>query len=119
MQKNIRVFMDVEINGIDAGRVEFELFSRDLPQTTENFRALCTGEMGKCKSDKTKDLHFMGSYFHRVIPGFMLQGGDITLGDGRGGESIYGTRFADEAFKYTHREYVLSMANSGRNTNGS
>eukprot|EP00397_Hematodinium_sp_SG-2012_P040661 GEMP01044595.1.p1 GENE.GEMP01044595.1~~GEMP01044595.1.p1 ORF type:complete len:189 (+),score=34.33 GEMP01044595.1:53-568(+) len=115
---NPRVFFDMSIGAQPAGRIEMELYA-DVPRTCDNFRALCTGEKGTGKSGKP--LHFKGSSFHRVIPGFMCQGGDFTKGNGTGGESIYGEKFDDEGkFKYSHEGAgTLSMANSGPNTNGS
>lgn len=113
-----RVFFDVTIGGRPSGRIVFALRSDIVPKTAENFRALCTGEKGTGSSGKP--LHFKNSVFHRVIPSFMLQGGDFTLGNGRGGESIYGNKFADENFQLRHDQpFLLSMANAGPNTNGS
>jgi peptidyl-prolyl isomerase D len=118
-KNNPKVFFDVSIGGDMEGRIVVELFADVVPRTAENFRSLCTGERG-IGQVTGRPLHFKGTIFHRVIKGFMIQGGDFENSNGTGGESIYGKNFEDENFQMKHeRKGMLSMANAGPNTNGS
>ncbi|XP_054163987.1 peptidyl-prolyl cis-trans isomerase D-like [Oppia nitens] len=114
----IRCFLDINVGDEYVGRLVIELFNNVVPKTCENFRALCTGEMGI--GSKSRPLHYKGSIFHRIIREFMIQGGDFTDFNGTGGQSIYGEKFEDENFELKHdKPGLLSMANAGPNTNGS
>ncbi|CAL8234500.1 unnamed protein product [Arctogadus glacialis] len=112
-------YFDVELNREPVGRIVFQLFSDLCPKTSKNFLCLCTGEKGTGKTTG-KELCYKGSTFHRVVKNFMVQGGDFTEGNGRGGESIYGGYFEDENLLLKHdKAFLLSMANRGKDTNGS
>jgi len=111
------VFFDLTLGGEPLGRIKMELFADVAPRTAENFRQFCTGET---KNARSRPQGYKGSKFHRVIKGFMIQGGDFINGDGTGSTTIYGTsKFADENFNLSHDAAgLLSMANSGPNSNG-
>ncbi len=112
-----KVYLDIEVKDQPTvgGRVVVGLYGNCVPKTTENFRCFCTGEKGTTGGTSGLPLHYKGALMHRVIKGFMLQGGDISFG--RGGDSIYGGRWADENFYLKHTEAgLLSMANKGPDT---
>jgi peptidylprolyl isomerase len=114
---NPRVFLEIAIEAKIIGKLIIELYTNKVPRTAENFRMLCTGEKGVGRSGA--NLHYKDCKFHKVITGFLIQGGDFIANDGTQNESVYGPRFEDENFSVPHdRRGILSMANSGRNTNG-
>lgn len=111
-----RVYFDITMQNKPLGRIVIGLYGSVTPKTCHNFETLCKGTT----SDDGQQLGYKGSAFHRIIPNFMIQGGDFTHHNGTGGISVYGSKFPDENFKLKHTgPGVLSMANSGKNTNGS
>ena len=109
------VFFDVSLGGQGIGRIVMELFKDVVPRTAENFRQFCTGEFRL----NGVPIGYKNCTFHRVIKDFMIQGGDFMRGDGTGSLSIFGEKFNDENFSLRHDSHgLLSMANSGPNTNG-
>ncbi|KAI5388028.1 peptidyl-prolyl cis-trans isomerase CYP21-1 [Lathyrus oleraceus] len=113
-----RVYLDIDIDKQRLGRIVIGLYGEVVPKTVENFRALCTGEKGK--SAGGVKLHYKGTPFHRIVSGFVIQGGDIVNHDGKASESIYGGTFPDENFRIKHSHAgVVSMANTGPDSNGS
>ncbi|SOV15524.1 peptidyl-prolyl cis-trans isomerase [Plasmodium sp. gorilla clade G2] len=110
-----KTYFDITIDDKPLGRIVFGLYGKVAPKTVKNFVSICKGTVVDGKM-----LHYTNSIFHRIIPNFMAQGGDITNFNGTGGLSIYGKKFEDENFKVNHsRRGLLSMANAGKNTNGS
>jgi hypothetical protein len=108
-----RVFFDITVNNQAAGRITMGLYGEIQPRTVRNFLAMSTGSEG-VSAETGKPMHYQGTHFHRIIPNFMIQGGDTTVGDGTGGESIYGAAFDDEDLKLCHAGVgTLSMANAG------
>ena len=117
-KERVKVWLEISIDGKKTGVLEYVLFNDIVPKTSENFRALCTGELGEGQSGKK--LHYKNSVIHRIVGELMFQGGDITRHNGTGGESIYNGKFEDENFAITHtKRGLLSMANGGPDTNGS
>ncbi|CAN1276475.1 Peptidyl-prolyl cis-trans isomerase CYP21-1 [Linum perenne] len=117
-----RVYLDIDIAEQRLGRIVIGLYGQVVPKTVENFRALCTGtnESEKGEGTSGKPLHYKGTPLHRIVSGFVIQGGDIVHGDGKGSDSIYGRTFPDENFKIKHSHAgVVSMVNSGPDSNGS
>lgn len=117
MQEDVthKVTFSIDIGGTPAGDIVIDMFGKAVPKTVENFVTLCQGNL----NDNGQQLTYQGSTFHRIIPNFMIQGGDFTRGDGTGGRAIWGQKFNDENFKLKHEPFCLSMANAGPNTNGS
>jgi peptidylprolyl isomerase len=114
---NPRVFLEIAIGPKIIGKLIIELYTNKVPRTAENFRMLCTGEKGVGRSGANLD--YKGCQFHKVVSGFLVQGGDFITNDGTHNESVYGPRFEDENFSVPHDDRgILSMANTGRNTNG-
>ena len=106
--KNSNIYLDLQINDSKIDRIEIELYDNIVPKTANNFRSLCKQKM------------YAGCQFHRIVKNFMIQGGDFTKNNGKGGRSIYGETFEDENFKVKHdKPGIISMANKGPNTNNS